>query len=241
METLTLTAGRAPDNPTSSRRGHTFGICFSILYALYVWTSDLFFGGSESPRRKLTQHDDDIRTQRKGHTEVTFAYRSFLPTVQHPCSKRDDGVIIDALDSQCLVNLHDLRKISVYKWSTFLFSLTFIITIWGWQENWQSLPHLSQKPSAVDDTHLATMPGILQLLTLASPVLGATIGCNKASSRDSSSVSVSVPAACPTDASPIVDPSFPGYAIEVASVVEYATGQPSSLLCCFQCIVQRLD
>ena len=62
---------------------------------------------------------------------------------------------------------------------------------------------------------------LLQLLALASSALAAAIGPRTPASAG---CTVAIPATCPADASPNIDPSFPGYAIELASVVEYATG-----------------
>lgn len=64
------------------------------------------------------------------------------------------------------------------------------------------------------------MDKLLQLVTLASPAIAAVIG-----RQATETPAIAASASCPTDASPIIDPSFPGYAFELASVVEYATGQ----------------
>ncbi|KAL9056883.1 MAG: hypothetical protein Q9162_002654 [Coniocarpon cinnabarinum] len=71
------------------------------------------------------------------------------------------------------------------------------------------------------------MTRLLQLASLVSPAAAAAVLARQAAS----SPSVAVPPSAPSSASPNIDPSFQGFAIEVASVVEYAldaNGNPNT-------------
>ena len=77
------------------------------------------------------------------------------------------------------------------------------------------LLHLHSKHHA----HDLVMNKLLRFVALVAHSSAAAIG-----RQATVTPSIVVPSAAPTDASPVVDRSFPGFAFEIASVVQYATG-----------------
>lgn len=159
------------------------------------------------------------------YPETTFVGRSF-PGLQWCINSYDDGVIFTFGEKHTPMNLYISRQPRLYRLLLFSSVLICIIILY-WQKNWQSEEEqVTRRISPIPNFYQLPMAGILRLLALASPALSAVIG----SRADASNPAISVPASPPTNASPNVDPSFPGFAFELASVVEYAQGQFTSLV-----------
>lgn len=184
----------------------------------------------ESSPKGLLQDASFLEKSTRYYQSISSVGRSFLLQEQ-PCISRSYGVI--------LANLNKFSLVKVYKFCPYYLIrllLVFSILICAFVSSHQSLvewtKELCRQTPRAQAVIESLMANLLYLFTLATPAVAAFIG-QRAPLADTTTPTISVPSSLPTDASRNIDPSFPGYAFEIASLVEYATGEeaPDFMIC----------